>query len=415
MQWMRVLLLTLVLPFTSQADKGISLVLDDAPISQVLQALAETQRVNLLIAPGVEGVLSLNLINVPWKQAFQLVLNSAELTQQRDGNVIQILSKARQREQQALAMEQRKQLTLNQPMLQQVFAPHHADVEELASALKSAGAKLMSAMGYVTVDKRTNRLIVHDNKDVLKQITAWIAEMDLPIGQVEIEAHIVTINQDKLRELGVKWSAAEQTGESKIYQPTGISADLSVANATTKVGFNIARIDGRLLELELSALEQQQQLEIIASPRLMAAHQQPASIKQGTEIPYQVSSGESGATAIEFKEAVLGMEVTPTIQPHGNIRLKLRISQNMPGRSIQQADGEVLAIDKQEIETVVAVKDGETLALGGIFQQQNKDSNDSVPILGSLPLVGSLFRHDAKNHQRRELVVFITPRLIPVL
>jgi protein transport protein HofQ len=415
MQWVRVLLLTLVLPFTSQADKGISLVLDDAPISQVLQALAETQRVNLLIAPGVEGVLSLNLINVPWKQAFQLVLNSAELTQQRDGNVIQILSKARQREQQALAMEQRKQLTLNQPMLQQVFAPHHADVEELASALKSAGAKLMSAMGYVTVDKRTNRLIVHDNKDVLKQITAWIAEMDLPIGQVEIEAHIVTINQDKLRELGVKWSAAEQTGESKIYQPTGISADLSVANATTKVGFNIARIDGRLLELELSALEQQQQLEIIASPRLMAAHQQPASIKQGTEIPYQVSSGESGATAIEFKEAVLGMEVTPTIQPHGNIRLKLRISQNMPGRSIQQADGEVLAIDKQEIETVVAVKDGETLALGGIFQQQNKDSNDSVPILGSLPLVGSLFRHDAKNHQRRELVVFITPRLIPVL
>lgn len=415
MQWMRVLLLTLVLPFTSQADKGISLVLDDAPISQVLQALAETQRVNLLIAPGVEGVLSLNLINVPWKQAFQLVLNSAELTQQRDGNVIQILSKARQREQQALAMEQRKQLTLNQPMLQQVFAPHHADVEELASALKSAGAKLMSAMGYVTVDKRTNRLIVHDNKDVLKQITAWIAEMDLPIGQVEIEAHIVTINQDKLRELGVKWSAAEQTGESKIYQPTGISADLSVANATTKVGFNIARIDGRLLELELSALEQQQQLEIIASPRLMAAHQQPASIKQGTEIPYQVSSGESGATAIEFKEAVLGMEVTPTIQPHGNIRLKLRISQNMPGRSIQQADGEVLAIDKQEIETVVAVKDGETLALGGIFQQQNKDSNDSVPILGSLPFVGSLFRHDAKNHQRRELVVFITPRLIPVL
>ncbi|WP_237931814.1 type IV pilus secretin PilQ [Buttiauxella sp. S19-1] len=415
MQWMRVLLLTLVLPFTSQADKGISLVLDDAPISQVLQALAETQRVNLLIAPGVEGVLSLNLINVPWKQAFQLVLNSAELTQQRDGNVIQILSKARQREQQALAMEQRKQLTLNQPMLQQVFAPHHADVEDLASALKSAGAKLMSAMGYVTVDKRTNRLIVHDNKDVLKQITAWIAEMDLPIGQVEIEAHIVTINQDKLRELGVKWSAAEQTGESKIYQPTGISADLSVANATTKVGFNIARIDGRLLELELSALEQQQQLEIIASPRLMAAHQQPASIKQGTEIPYQVSSGESGATAIEFKEAVLGMEVTPTIQPHGNIRLKLRISQNMPGRSIQQADGEVLAIDKQEIETVVAVKDGETLALGGIFQQQNKDSNDSVPILGSLPLVGSLFRHDAKNHQRRELVVFITPRLIPVL
>jgi protein transport protein HofQ len=414
MPWIWVLLLALALPFTSQADKGISLVLDNAPVTQVLQALAENQNVNLMIAPGVDGVLSLNLINVPWKQAFQLVLNTAELSQQREGNVIQILPKARQQEKQALAVELRKQQALDEPLLYQVFAPRYAEVEELSAALKAGGNKLLSAQGNITTDKRTNRLIVRDNKTVLKQIADWVTEMDLPIGQVEIAAHIVTINQDKLRELGVKWSAAEQTGESKLHQPTGISADLSVGTATTKVGFNIARIDGRLLELELSALEQQQQLEIIASPRLMAAHQQPASIKQGTEIPYQVSSGESGATAIEFKEAVLGMEVTPTIQPHGNIRLKLRISQNMPGRSIQQADGEVLAIDKQEIETVVSVKDGETLALGGIFQQQNKDSSDSVPLLGSLPLVGSLFRHDAKNHQRRELVVFITPRLIAV-
>lgn len=414
MPWIRVLLLALALPFASQADKGISLVLDNAPVTQVLQALAENQNVNLMIAPGVDGVLSLNLINVPWKQAFQLVLNTAELSQQREGNVIQILPKARLQEKQALAMERRKQQALEQPLLYQVFAPHYADVEELSAALKAGGSNLLSTQGNITTDKRTNRLIVRDNKAVLKQIADWVTEMDLPIGQVEIAAHIVTINQDKLRELGVKWSAAEQTGESKLHQPTGISADLSVGTATTKVGFNIARIDGRLLELELSALEQQQQLEIIASPRLMAAHQQPASIKQGTEIPYQVSSGESGATAIEFKEAVLGMEVTPTIQPHGNIRLKLRISQNMPGRSIQQADGEVLAIDKQEIETVVSVKDGETLALGGIFQQHNKDSTDSVPLLGAIPLVGSLFRHDAKNHQRRELVVFITPRLIAV-
>lgn len=414
MPWIRVLLLALALPFASQADKGISLVLDNAPVTQVLQALAENQNVNLMIAPGVDGVLSLNLINVPWKQAFQLVLNTAELSQQREGNVIQILPKARLQEKQALAMERRKQQALDQPLLYQVFAPHYADAEELSAALKAGGSNLLSTQGNITTDKRTNRLIVRDNKAVLKQIADWVTEMDLPIGQVEIAAHIVTINQDKLRELGVKWSAAEQTGESKLHQPTGISADLSVGTATTKVGFNIARIDGRLLELELSALEQQQQLEIIASPRLMAAHQQPASIKQGTEIPYQVSSGESGATAIEFKEAVLGMEVTPTIQPHGNIRLKLRISQNMPGRSIQQADGEVLAIDKQEIETVVSVKDGETLALGGIFQQHNKDSTDSVPLLGAIPLVGSLFRHDAKNHQRRELVVFITPRLIAV-
>lgn len=410
---MRILLLTLLLPLASQADNEISLVLDDVPVTQVLQTLAENQNVNLMVAPGVEGVLSLNLVNVPWKQAFQLILNSAELSQQREGNVIQIFPKARLREQRALAAEQRNQQALDQPLLYQVFTPRHADVEALSTSLTSGGNKLLSAQGNITIDKRTNRLIVRDNKRVLKQIAEWIAQMDWPIGQVEISAHIVTINQDKLRELGVKWSAAEQTAQGKRYQPSGISAALSVGNATTKLGFNIARIDGRILEFELSALEQQQQLEIIASPRLMAAHQQPASIKQGTEIPYQVASGERGATAIQFKEAVLGMEVTPTIQAHGNIRLKLRISQNMPGRSIQQADGEVLAIDKQEIETVVAVKDGETLALGGIFQQHRKGSRDSVPVLGAIPLLGGLFRHDAKNQQRRELVVFITPRVIP--
>ena len=141
---------------------------------------------------------------------------------------------------------------------------------------------------------------------------------------------------------------------------------------------------------------------------------QPASIKQGSEIPYQVSSGESGATSVEFKEAVLGMEVTPTVLPEGRVRLKLRITQNVPGQVLQQSDGEVLAIDKQEIETQVEIKSGETLALGGIFSQKNKTGTDSVPVLGSIPWVGRLFRHNGKDNERRELVVFITPRLVPV-
>ncbi|EEW3972708.1 porin [Escherichia coli] len=162
--------------------------------------------------------------------------------------------------------------------------------------------------------------------------------------------------------------------------------------------------DGRIVDA--------QQLDIIASPRLLASHLQPASIKQGSEIPYQVSSGESGATSVEFKEAVLGMEVTPTVLQKGRIRLKLHISQNVPGQVLQQADGEVLAIDKQEIETQVEVKSGETLALGGIFTRKNKSGQDSVPLLGDIPWFGQLFRHDGKEDERRELVVFITPRLV---
>ncbi|SQA99011.1 Type IV pilus biogenesis and competence protein pilQ precursor [Cedecea neteri] len=201
-------------------------------------------------------------------------------------------------------------------------------------------------------------------------------------GRSSCPRNIVTINQDKLRELGVKWSAPSGDMESGLYQTTTVSSELAVKAPTTTVGFNIGRINGRMLELELSALEQQQQLEIIASPRLLVAHQQSASIKQGTEIPYQVSNGKNEATSVEFKEAVLGMEVTPTLSHHGVIRLKLRISQNMPGRSIQHADGEALAIDKQEIETQVEVKDGETLALGGIFQQQNNHTRDKRSFAG---------------------------------
>ena len=172
--------------------------------------------------------------------------------------------------------------------------------------------------------------------------------------------------------------------------------------------------NGRLLDLELSALEQKQQVDIIASPRLLASHMQPASIKQGSEIPYQVSSGDSGATSVEFKEAVLGMEVTPVVLPGGRVRLKLHISENMPGQVLQQADGETLAIDKQEIETQVEVKSGETLALGGIFSQKNKTGSDRVPGLGNIPWLGQLFRHDGKDNERRELVVFITPRLVGI-
>lgn len=413
MAWMQIIILLIAWPFTSVAQKNITLVLDNALVHQVLQALVENQQINLMIAPGIKGDISLQLENVPWKQAFELVLKTAELRQLREGNVVQIFPNSFLLQQQLQKEEQRKRQLSNLPLQHKVFSPVYADANELAVSLKAVGDKVLSAKGSITIDKRTNRLIIQDTKPALKLMTEWIAQMDLPMGQVEIAAHIVTVNQEKLHELGVKWGLAAIQRDTALHHITGIGADLSVGTATTKVGFNIARIDGRLLEMELSALEQQQQLEIIASPRLMAAHQQPASIKQGTEIPYQVSSGESGATSVEFKEAVLGMEVTPTIQPQGNIRLKLRISQNMPGRAIQQTNGEVLAINKQEIETVVSVKNGETLALGGIFQQHNQDRRDNIPILSHIPLLGSLFRHDAKEHQRRELVVFITPWLIP--
>ncbi|HDR2760615.1 DNA uptake porin HofQ [Enterobacter mori] len=402
---LRILLLLLAIsqPLWAAAPKPVTLVVDDVPVVQVLQALVAQENRNLVVSPDVTGSLSLNLTRVPWRQALQTVVTSAGLVLQEDGGIFYVHTAAWQREQQARRL-------LEAPLVSQSIPFTWAD----AGDVQKNAERLLSPKGSLSVDKRTNRLWVRDNQSVVDVLKRWAEQMDLPVEQVELSAHIVTINEKSLRELGVKWNLAEATEAGKVGQVTTLGADLSVASATTHVGFNIGRINGRLLDLELSALEQKQQVDIIASPRLLASHMQPASIKQGSEIPYQVSSGESGATSVEFKEAVLGMEVTPVVLPGGRVRLKLHISENMPGQVLQQADGETLAIDKQEIETQVEVKSGETLALGGIFSQKNKTGSDSVPGLGKIPWIGQLFRHDGKDNERRELVVFITPRLVDI-
>ncbi|EOX0155925.1 DNA uptake porin HofQ [Klebsiella pneumoniae] len=391
-------------------DKPVSLVIDDAPVAQVLQALAEMNHKNLVVAPDVSGTLSLRLQKVPWSQALRAVADSAGLSLQQQGTVIYAHTQAWQKANQAQREAEQEKRLQNLPLQAESVTLHFADAEELAKS----GGKLLSARGHLMADKRTNRLLIRDDARHLPALKAWAQEMDLPVGQVELAAHIVSMSETSLRELGVKWRLAEAGSPPGSGQITTLSSDVSVNDASTRAGFNIGKINGRLLELELSALERKQQVEIIASPRLLASHMQPASIKQGSEIPYQVSSGESGATSVEFKEAVLGMEVTPTVLQQGRVRLKLRISENTPGQVLKQENGEALAIDKQEIETLVEVRSGETLALGGIFSQKNKTARDSVPLLGDIPVLGRLFRRDGKDNERRELVVFITPRILAV-
>lgn len=392
-----------------KAANLVTLTVDEVPVTQVLQALVAQEKQNIVIPSEVSGNVSLNLTDVPWLQALQTVAASAGLTLNQQGNIWQVHTVQSRQQKQAEQEAAQAKRKLNAPTLTRSISLRFADATELAKA----GDKLLSPQGAITVDTRLNRLLVRDNKEGVAELEKWVAQMDLPVEQVELAAYIVTINEKSLRELGVKWGMAQDTPAAR-GQMSGLSADLSVATAATRVGFNIGSINARLLELELSALEQKQQLEIIASPRLLASHLQPASIKQGSEIPYQVSNGDNGNTAVEFKEAVLGMEVTPTVLPDNRIRLKLHISQNMPGQVLQQAGGEALAIDKQEIETQVEVKSGETLALGGIFSQKNTTGSAQVPGLGAIPGFGRLFRQDAKDNERRELVVFITPRLAAV-
>ncbi|RUR92556.1 porin [Pectobacterium versatile] len=407
-------LLLLAAPFQASAESSVSMAFEDSLIPRVLQALADHQQLNVVIAPGVTGNLSLRLADIPWQQALDIVLRMGKLSVERNGNVLMVFPadhlESLQKERDERVAEQAQKLPLHNLSV----ALQYADATEVAASVLAQRGTLLSTRGSVTVDKRTNTLLIRDTEEALAQLESWVKELDLPLAQVQLAAHIVTISSEHLQALGVNWGLGEGDAANKALRLNNFNVGLPVDTPAINAGFHLARLDGRLLDLELMALEQESQVEIIASPRLFTAHQQTASIKQGTEIPYQVSSGASGSTSIEFKEAVLGMEVTPDILRAGRITLNLKISQNMPGQTIKQGDnGEALAIDKQEIQTQVTVADGETIVLGGIFQQQKKNSDRQVPILGEVPVFGHLFRNHTQQHTRRELVIFITPTLIP--
>jgi protein transport protein HofQ len=411
MKWMTLLmLLCLSMPLRANGDR-LSLTFDDAPVERILQALADYQQTNLLIAPGVEGRLSLRLDNVGWDRALALVTQLAKLTVVQEEGVLLVYPESWQQLQVQQEKEEREEEKQQTPLEQQTVTLHYASASDIYRSLQ-AERSLMTPRGSVTVDSRTNSLLLRDTAEALRDTERWLKALDLPLEQVELTAHIVTINEEHLRELGVNWGTSPAEVVMQALRNPLLEIPLAVSNPAFRAGVTLGQVSGELLNLELSALEQENQIEIIASPRLFTSHQQTASIKQGTEIPYEVKSGNSGATAIEFKEAVLGMEVTPVVLGNGRIQLKLRLSQNLPGRSLNIGDNQVLSIDKQEIETQVTLRDGETLALGGIFQQQRSQSEKRVPWLGDLPLLGNLFRQQTDEQKKKELVIFITPRLV---
>ncbi|HEJ7148801.1 TPA: DNA uptake porin HofQ [Serratia marcescens] len=392
----------------AQDKQQVSLEFQDAPVTVILQALADYRQMNLIAAPGVSGNLTLRLENVPWPQALALTLRMGKLTMTREGSVMLIAPEPDAQEKR----QQREALAQRQPLHSLTLTLQNGDAAEIAESLNAQRGTLLSERGSVLADKRTNTLLLRDTAPILAQLKKRVTEMDAPLAQVQLAAHIVTINSESLRELGVRWGLAPDDRPTRPLRPGNLGVNLPLERSAVNAGFHLARISGRLLSLELTALEQGNQVEIIASPRLLTAHLQTASIKQGTEIPYEVSSGASGATAIEFKEAVLGMEVTPKVLPDGRITLTLHISQNMPGRAISRGAGEALTIDKQEIKTQITVKNGETLVLGGIFQRHSGKTADKVPGLGDAPLLGGLFRQSGAQQKKRELVIFITPTLI---
>lgn len=395
------------LPLDEQQNNFISINFYQTDVAIILQALADNKQLNLVLDDDVSIKQTIKLQNIDWQRALDIVLHSAKLQAQIEDNIL-FVSKAvdpqilLERQQQELKEQQ-----LKQPLEIMSIAVNHAQPMTLIEAIEQQ--ELLSPRGKAVIDKRTNSLIITDITERFEGIKKLVKAFDNPVSQVHISAHIVTMSEESMNELGIKWgySGGSSLGLNKF------DVGLDVASATSTVGFNLAKLSGGLLNLELSALEAENQLEIIASPNLLTANQNTASIKQGTDIPYEVSSGSNGATSIEFKQAVLGLEVTPKIIADDKMILDLFITQNTAGQSIKRRDGgEALAIETQEIKTQVMVKSGETVVLGGIFQQINNSHTRKVPGVSKLPIIGNLFNNKSKKQQKRELVIFITPQLV---
>lgn len=385
----------------------ITLNFHQTEVAIILQALADSKQLNLIVTDDLSQKQTIKLHDVNWNKALTIILNAAKLQAKIEDNIL-FVSKTVDpqtllQKQKITQLEQEKELPLDTLTIE----VKHADPAIIHETILQQG--ILSERGKVLIDKRTNSIIITDLSKRFNNIKKLVKTLDKPIPQVHISAHIVNMSDESMSELGIKWGFSGRSSQVL----NKFDVDLNVTNPSTNIGFNLTKISGSLLNLELSALQAENQLEIIASPNLLTANQNMASIKQGTEIPYEVSNGNSGSTSIEFKQAVLGLEVTPKIVGNNMMILDLYITQNTAGQAIKRSDGgESLAIDTQEIKTQVKVKNGETIVLGGIFHQINSQNNHNVPGVSKVPIVGNLFKYKNKKQQKRELVIFITPHLV---
>lgn len=309
----------------------ISLEFQSSPVGLVLQALADARQLNLVTAPGLDGQMSVKLKDVPWQQALDIILQMNHLTSQLQGNVLLVSPEEDPQVVQQRIKDAADQQALQSPLISLTVPLQYADAKETALSLNAQKGSLLSQKGNASADTRTNTLLLRDTQAALDVVAPWVKEMDLPLQQVQLAAHIVTMNSESLRELGVRWGFTGEEPITKAVRMNNFSMGMPVENPIFTAGFNLAHISGRILDLELTALEQEDKVDIIASPRLLTAHMQTASIKQGTEIPYQVSSGASGSTSIEFKEAVLEWKSCRKFSVTGVFNWRCRLARTCRG------------------------------------------------------------------------------------
>ncbi|ALP54192.1 pilus assembly protein PilQ [Candidatus Tenderia electrophaga] len=409
----------------------LSLNFQDIEVRAVLQLIADFTGMNLVTSDSVTGSVTLRLQNVPWDQALDIILKTKGLGMRKTGNLMFIApaEEIAAREKAELAAKQ--QIQELEPLYSEMIQINYAKASEIAALLKGEKNSLLSTRGSVTIDARTNTLLVQDTAASLDEIHKMIARLDIPVRQVLIESRIVIANSTYGKEVGSRFGVSRDsmgtntTGDGAQFSgtleatdqlvnndtltaPGRLNVNLPVASAAGSFAMSFVKLPfGTNVDLELSAMQAEGQGEVVSSPRVITANQKEANIKQGVEIAYQEASS-SGATSTSFKEAVLELRVTPQITPDDRIIMDLEISKDSVGDIFQG----VPSINTRTITTQVLVENGETVVLGGVYEQSTNDNVTKVPFLGDLPLIGVLFRNTTKTDDKEELLVFITPKII---
>lgn len=433
------------------SGERLSLNFQDIEVRAVLQLIADFTSLNMVTSDSVQGNLTLRLKNVPWDQALDLILKTKGLAMRKSGNVIMVAPAAEIASQEKLELEANKQIEELAPIKTQLIQINFAKASEIAEILSSKGG-IISERGNSTVDQRTNILLLSDTADRLDAARALIASLDVPIRQVMIESRIVIADDDFAKDLGVRFGVTSindrkndlifgsgsldatdsmsgsaltnladpangtaypisiPAGPVGIPQRMNVNMPISAPNAG-RIALSILGANS-LLDLELSALQTEGRGEVVSNPRVITANQKEATIQQGTEIPY-LEASSSGAATVSFKEAVLSLKVTPQITPDDRIILDLKVNKDSVGVLFSAGNGvSVPSIDTKEIETQVLMENGETVVLGGIYEQVTRNDSERVPFFGDLPFIGALFRTTRERNEKTELLIFVTPKIV---
>lgn len=395
----------------------LSLNFQDIDVRSVLQLIADFTNLNLVASDTVQGGITLRLQNVPWDQALDLVLKTKNLDKRKVGNVLLVAPAAEIAARERQELESQKQIEELAPLRRELLQVNYAKAADIAKLFQSVtnSKATTDERGSITVDERTNNIIAYQTQDRLDELRRIVAQLDIPVRQVMIEARIVEANVNYDKSLGVSWSGATNGSGNNRWTVAGTQAtatntfvDLGASSATSGIGLGYVS-NNLTLDLQLSAMEASGNGEVVSQPKVVTSDKETARIIKGTEVPYQESSS-SGATSVSFKEASLSLEVTPQITPDNRIIMDVKVNKDEPDYA-NELNG-VPPIKKNEVKAKVLVNDGETVVIGGVFSNTQTKTTAKVPFLGDVPYLGRLFRSDTVSEEKTELLVFLTPRIM---